>query len=444
MSEYIQLDDTVRFTQNFYHPASGYSSAVDSTPRYYVYEDDTNTNILQGGMTARTDIPGSYHGSFVASTANGFETDKFYDVQVSGELNGISGFTSVKQFKLGDIYDTNVVQVSGEPITNSTATYDANVVSVSGENVHIDNFKADVSNLDTTVSSRMPTTHIDATAGAVDNVTLVDTTTDVTNNVGVDLSTLESKLDSNGLYLVAISGDTINILADTNELQANQGNWLTAVGFSTHSASDVADLVNPNIDSASGAIMDNIDSLNDFDPDNDAVANVTLVDTVTTNTDMRGTDNAALSSELTSLESHGDSTWSTATGFSTEEQIMSVSGAIQDTLSTIDNDIYYANIKYVRDATNDTDEFAVHWFKNDQPVSSGELTSPAISVYNTNNGSALIQHQLMSYASSNLGVVRHNETPRVMASGEPYLVAVSGTIDAQLKTWKSIIGLDYI
>jgi hypothetical protein len=30
-----------------------------------------------------------------------------------------------------------------------------------------------------------------------------------------------------------------DILADTNELQGNQGNWVTAIGFSTHSAADV-------------------------------------------------------------------------------------------------------------------------------------------------------------------------------------------------------------
>lgn len=36
------------------------------------------------------------------------------------------------------------------------------------------------------------------------------------------------------------NGADINaILADTNELQTNQGNWLTATGFSTHSAADV-------------------------------------------------------------------------------------------------------------------------------------------------------------------------------------------------------------
>jgi hypothetical protein len=36
-----------------------------------------------------------------------------------------------------------------------------------------------------------------------------------------------------------ISGIVDAILEDTNELRANQGNWLTATGFSTHSASDV-------------------------------------------------------------------------------------------------------------------------------------------------------------------------------------------------------------
>ena len=37
--------------------------------------------------------------------------------------------------------------------------------------------------------------------------------------------------------------DLNTILADTDELQTNQGNWLTATGFSTHSAADVASAV---------------------------------------------------------------------------------------------------------------------------------------------------------------------------------------------------------
>jgi len=87
------------------------------------------------------------------------------------------------------------------------------------------------------------------------------------------------------------------ILEDTADLQANQGNWLTAIGFST------------------------------FDPANDAVANVTLVDTVTTNTDMRGTDGAntvapdnasitAILADTNDLQTN-QGNWLTATGFST-------------------------------------------------------------------------------------------------------------------------------
>ena len=70
-----------------------------------------------------------------------------------------------------------------------------------------------------------------------------------------------------------------------------------------------------------------IANLNDFDPTSEPVARVTLVDTVTTNTDMRGTDGAstvdpdnatitAIAADTSDLQSNqGD--WITATGFST-------------------------------------------------------------------------------------------------------------------------------
>ena len=50
--------------------------------------------------------------------------------------------------------------------------------------------------------------------------------------------------DAGGLDLDTQLGTDIDaILADTNELQTNQGDWATAAGFSTHSAADVADAV---------------------------------------------------------------------------------------------------------------------------------------------------------------------------------------------------------
>jgi len=75
-----------------------------------------------------------------------------------------------------------------------------------------------------------------AVTGAQDTAILISTipvTANVTlvSGVAEDIST-ETKQD-------VIDSIVDDILADTNELQTNQGNWLTATGFSTHSALDV-------------------------------------------------------------------------------------------------------------------------------------------------------------------------------------------------------------
>lgn len=111
-------------------------------------------------------------------------------------------------------------------------------------------------------------------------------------------------------------------------------------------------------------------------------------------------------------------------------------------LVTANTAVYFANVKYVRDNINSQDEYSVVWFKNDQPVQSGSLTSPAISVFNTSTGAAVVNNKKMSYASPNLGVVRYNATSSLLGSGEPYLVSVSGSIDSTVRTWRTIIGID--
>lgn len=58
-----------------------------------------------------------------------------------------------------------------------------------------------------------------------------------------------------------------------------------------------------------------VDALNDFDPATDVVAHVTLVDTTTTNTDMRGTDNAMLAASYTApptAAQNADAVWDEA------------------------------------------------------------------------------------------------------------------------------------
>jgi len=65
------------------------------------------------------------------------------------------------------------------------------------------------------------------TSDAVANVTLVETTTTNTDMVGTNNALLAAS------YTAPDNASITSILADTNELQLNQGDWLTATGFST-------------------------------------------------------------------------------------------------------------------------------------------------------------------------------------------------------------------
>lgn len=102
---------------------------------------------------------------------------------------------------------------------------DANLTSIQGDATSVTDFKDFVD------------TGYDPTAHKVAGVVLTDTITTYTGNTP---QTGDSYVIVNGASgLVAIKNETATILADTNELQTNQGNWLTATGFSTHSAADV-------------------------------------------------------------------------------------------------------------------------------------------------------------------------------------------------------------
>lgn len=110
----------------------------------------------------------------------------------------------------------------------------------------------------------------DPATNKVQGVVLVDTTTTNTDMVAAAPTAvaIRSEIDSNSIQLAAI-------VADTNELQTD----------------DIPGL---------------IAALNDFDPASDTVANVTLVATTTTNTDMRGTDSAATAAALATAQADLD------------------------------------------------------------------------------------------------------------------------------------------
>lgn len=229
MSEYIRLNDPVKFGVVTSSPSGGAVTDADETPRWMVFEELNTTPILQGNFSQRTGFVGNYIGAFHASGVSGFDQGNYYEVVASGKVAGIVGFDVVKTFVVGDYYDVNVVQVSGS-------------------NVHINDFK--------------------------------------------------------------------------------------------------------------------------YSPPS----------------------------------------------------------------------IYYADVKLVRDSTAGRDEIGVGWFKNAQPVASSQITNPAVSMYRTNDSSAIFENAILSYNS--FGSLRYNHSALV-PSGEPFLVITSGTIDSSTREWRRILGHSY-
>ena len=105
-----------------------------------------------------------------------------------------------------------------------------------------------------------------------------------------------------------VDGIVDAILLDTNDLQTNQGNWVTATGFSTLTQADIrtaVGLASANLDTQLADLPTvaefearTLVAASYFDPAADTVARVTLVDTTTTNADMRGTESAATAADV--------------------------------------------------------------------------------------------------------------------------------------------------
>lgn len=128
--------------------------------------------------------------------------------------------------------------------------------------------------------------------GIVDDI-LVDT--------GTTLDTLIKDIPTNAELASAfteIKGATWDSGTDTLEAIRNRGDaaWVTATGFSTLDAAGIRTaigLASANLDTQLGDLPTNAELAAA------TIARVTLVDTCTTNTDMRGTDSAALASVCT-------------------------------------------------------------------------------------------------------------------------------------------------
>jgi len=87
---------TLDFTTH--DPLSGQVSDADVLPTCEVFEDNTDIPILTPLVTKRTAKTGNYRVTFTASTANGFEIGKSYNVISEATVNSITAKARIAAF----------------------------------------------------------------------------------------------------------------------------------------------------------------------------------------------------------------------------------------------------------------------------------------------------------------------------------------------------------
>lgn len=113
--------------------------------------------------------------------------------------------------------------------------------------------------------------------------------------------------------------------------------------------------------------------------------------------------------------------------------------AITDTGVAADMDAYHAKVWVVKEDTT-ADHYAVVFFKNGQPVTSG-ITSPTIQVIKASDGTDLIASAALTEVGS-LGIYKKDESTNKLIAGAIYFAKVQATIDGSTRVWLQQVGRD--
>ena len=295
----INLGDTIypKFTTRAF--ATGVPTTLAGTPVLSVYEENNLTQITAGvSVTVDYDsVTGLNQATIVATSGNGYEAGKSYDLVITtGTVGGVSvvgevvfsftveDTTALMPTTAGRSLDVTATGEAGIDLDNTNGTLAAAQIasnaftaakfaasSLDGKgdwNTTTPPTAAAIVNEWETQSQADPT-------GFHVNVLEVGGTAQTANDNGADINTL-------------INGVSLNAGAITNASLA--GNM--EIVFETDFATNYNTTRNGWTTNVQDTIGTGTLGLNDFDPANDTVANVTLVATTTTNTDMRGTDGA--------------------------------------------------------------------------------------------------------------------------------------------------------
>jgi len=195
----------------------------------------------------------------------------------------------------------------------------------------------------------------EAAERGTDNASTFDASTDtVTTDAAsrtaaqADVSGLatQTSVDSIDTDLQAVGSEVSTILADTNELQQNQGDWATATGFAT--PSDLSGL-------ATQSKLIQVESKVDVvDSNQDAFMNVLTTQVLVNQINIESKIDGVDTNVDTLISEKGD--WVTATGFATPADIAASQGVVTNAIGNLNNfdpaNDVVANVTLVDTTTN--------------------------------------------------------------------------------------------
>jgi hypothetical protein len=285
--------------------------------RYYAVLDATDTNTI-GPMRLSVQVSGALAVWLECCVLD----EAVYDVVFGTTAPSTHTASAVQALVAAGAVASVTGNVGGNvvgSVGSVGSTVSANVVQISGDSTAADNAEsffdgtgyAGTNNVIPTV-----TTLTNAPSDSSGTTTLL---TRLSSTRAGYLDNLSAGAVATASALATVDGIVDAILVDTNELQTNQGNWLTATGFSTHSAADVVTALGTGTtltaipwNSAWDAEVQSecTDALNAYDPPTKTEMDAAF-------TEIKGATFSGTTDSLEALRNRGDAAWTTATGFST-------------------------------------------------------------------------------------------------------------------------------
>lgn len=130
-----ELSKSLVFSVTTHSPDTGAAGDADTTPIYYIYENETGTALVSGVMAKLDDsnTTGLYTEQVDCTEDNGFEVDGSYTIYIEGTVGGVTASISFG-FRVVDNIPSDVWSYVTRTLTQSASSI---VATVTGDNLTI-------------------------------------------------------------------------------------------------------------------------------------------------------------------------------------------------------------------------------------------------------------------------------------------------------------------